>query len=1112
MFKTSSMVSTKINMPHNLNCRLSFSSRKKEFPMLYFTTYTILGTIGFMPIFVVLIVVIIMTVISSIIVIISLRASSLQVPASPPHERSSTIMDMMLMLASDLPVQEWTEQYLMLTAMLLPADIAVGVEEQSSQPESLPQMSQESYTHASYTFELRRASSRRTGVGDLWMSWEAEPLVRLRGVANSTKFGQGVITIVLDSRTKAMYASVDLKELRLSQCVKYPFPDITTNHNQLRLLTLKRRKDKFSKWSLADSERQGGKAAEIEWTNRYKLAFQQAQDDTNQITGIQLKEGDRIVKKVDFNLPLDHDKTIPEAAQSLFQPPADCKSADQLTHEMATVDLRGPHQRSSVLNDLMLLFASENPKSDWSEEFLLISSLLLPGDISVMLEDPDPPDIEKLHHIAFDYSAITASHGAHVSRSQGSIWINMEKRAFRLAGNAKKTKVGDLRIDLLVHADLDQPKIYANVQLEDEGEQQCVVYDYPTLTDDPRHDLEEAASKQLQFYSISEIDGEDCAIFVGQLPRDRSIHIWVDMESMNPNAFLRSEIHHGDKVLRSTNVERWRSGEEVLVEVQPKPEWNCREHDLSGRLANLDIRSMHKKSIQLEDTLFALHELGQDFAVREILGLTGDVAIIVKVPQPPDLSVMQQATMGFRVVADSGHGSGGEMRGNFAVDKPNGRLRIAAEAEGPSGWRITLAIDDLKALAVQLERNDGTQRRCLKVDLKGQPGMLSDGPRIGTGLFEGVETVRGGSDECNHFSFNAAGADSRSLDLWYSEESKQVCQIDLLTAGGRSGSSQLVRIEANTFIDGYMPEVEDFAGFTAQPEDWECDSSTDSPWVRLRADSAEMLVRSDIQEVSTVGRVSEALGMLGILPSQALAVLLSAEIAPPLGAPPQGSEDQETPSKQRTFEDVTLAPKSPGPSCCKTKGLQAHPEGLAWPIVERYDGEYSCVGGDILSEQQWIEKLSQRIHVPGDHAVGLCLLEGYFEREILPGATIHPQWVNDDILSPILKHFTFTFESTFPLGGYPEGKVANGQKFTGETYRKRHRGEGEVRVDLERRRLYLMSRTEEFSQGIQSLTSEIIYRGDLNQLWARTGYKGRLEYVQCWQIDTAKVFRSIGSL
>ena len=30
------------------------------------------------------------------------------------------------------------------------------------------------------------------------------------------------------------------------------------------------------------------------------------------------------------------------------------------------------------------------------------------GIAEVMLEDPEPPNIEKLHHIAFDYSAITA--------------------------------------------------------------------------------------------------------------------------------------------------------------------------------------------------------------------------------------------------------------------------------------------------------------------------------------------------------------------------------------------------------------------------------------------------------------------------------------------------------------------------------------------------------------------------------------------------------------------------------------------------------------------------------------------------------------------------------
>ena len=31
------------------------------------------------------------------------------------------------------------------------------------------------------------------------------------------------------------------------------------------------------------------------------------------------------------------------------------------------------------------------------------------GAIKVMLEDPQPPNIEQLHHVAFDYSAITAS-------------------------------------------------------------------------------------------------------------------------------------------------------------------------------------------------------------------------------------------------------------------------------------------------------------------------------------------------------------------------------------------------------------------------------------------------------------------------------------------------------------------------------------------------------------------------------------------------------------------------------------------------------------------------------------------------------------------------------
>ena len=47
----------------------------------------------------------------------------------------------------------------------------------------------------------------------------------------------------------------------------------------------------------------------------------------------------------------------------------------------------------------------------------------------------------------------------------------MEKRAFRLNGNAENTKVGALHIDLLVHAEVE-PAIYANIVLEDEAEHQ----------------------------------------------------------------------------------------------------------------------------------------------------------------------------------------------------------------------------------------------------------------------------------------------------------------------------------------------------------------------------------------------------------------------------------------------------------------------------------------------------------------------------------------------------------------------------------------------------------------------------------------------------------------
>ena len=37
----------------------------------------------------------------------------------------------------------------------------------------------------------------------------------------------------------------------------------------------------------------------------------------------------------------------------------------------------------------------------------------------------------------------------------------------------------------------------------------CQQFDYPTLTDDPKEELEVSAKHPLQFFSISDVDGED---------------------------------------------------------------------------------------------------------------------------------------------------------------------------------------------------------------------------------------------------------------------------------------------------------------------------------------------------------------------------------------------------------------------------------------------------------------------------------------------------------------------------------------------------------------------------------------------------------------------------
>ena len=60
-----------------------------------------------------------------------------------------------------------------------------------------------------------------------------------------------------------------------------------------------------------------------------------------------------------------------------------------------------------------------------------------------------------------------------------------------------------------------------------------------------------------------------------------------------------------------------------------------------------DHESKTLKFVQLQDALYSLRELSTDFSVRELLGLTGDLAIVVKVPLPPNLGTLDAVTFNF---------------------------------------------------------------------------------------------------------------------------------------------------------------------------------------------------------------------------------------------------------------------------------------------------------------------------------------------------------------------------------------------------------------------------------------------------------------------------------
>mmetsp|Transcript_56911 Transcript_56911/g.113195 ORF Transcript_56911/g.113195 Transcript_56911/m.113195 type:complete len:320 (+) Transcript_56911:1-960(+) len=107
-----------------------------------------------------------------------------------------------------------------------------------------------------------------------------------------------------------------------------------------------------------------------------------------------------------------------------------------------------------------------------------------------------------------------------------------------------------------------------------------------------------------------------------------------------------------------------------------------------------------------------------------------------------------------------------------------------------------------------------------------------------------------------------------------------------------------------------------------------------------------------------------------------------------------------------------------------------------------------------------------------------------------------PQVANIDIFSEDLHAFSFRFESTHTKGrSATSGRSDMGGTAAGVG----PRGSGELRVDLQKRRLYLRSEAKHISPGMPQVQSQVIFNGNLGRLFAYTRFPTE-DYHQCWNV------------
>jgi len=638
-----------------------------------------------------------------------------------------------------------------------------------------PNLLEDEFVHLDYYFALLRRDMHRQGKGQLWLAFEhGVPKVRLRGLATSPRFGDGEIILVIDAKRQQMYATFRLSTLHDGQCLIYNFPKPQDNPGLMR--RLRWRKEQVSRWQKAEAQRwrdadaphkpldgtASGDAAtaagllSVNWTKSYKLEFLLGHGGM-ELKGVDIRDtGGRVVKNVRLDDPLQSGRRAPDGPQDgadegIFAVAPTCVPASETKDPTAKVELIPPFKRSSALNDLLLVLADHAQGGEWSRLFMVLSIITVPGDVAVMIEDPNPPRLDRLHGISFDYKATVYRLGMGKSlefndpaadmdkeddthTSDGSIWLDLEARKFRLSGESDGTKVGPLLMDLVAHG--SSAKVFANVNLTAQLEHQCLAYDYPKPLEGEVGKLSSVADRGLHFFSVAEVDGEDCGIFVAPLAHGRWIHVYVDMESDRQNVILRSEVHKGGKLLRTIDVIRWHVGDAAAArEVEPGTAWGCSEEPSHGpQLAHLGLRRAEHWSMELQDALHALRHMDPSFAVLEVMALAGDVAIMVREPEAPELWKLPEASFTYYLHAGSTPGSSKPLNahGRFAANFGAGQLRATVDTLDSGGANLSLALTE-GLVAVRVEES-GKGPECLTLPLEDSSACTSASENLPCGL------------------------------------------------------------------------------------------------------------------------------------------------------------------------------------------------------------------------------------------------------------------------------------------------------------------------------------------------------------------------------------------